>query len=105
LERLHVRRPGFRFDWVSPALGDHDTIPAAEVASIGHRDLGPQAQGWMQVPSETLEEQRVCAVSNRMARRIRSSREFQANHCKQDREMANAQLRDESALDPAYLRG
>jgi hypothetical protein len=59
----------------------------------------------MQAPSETLEKERVCAVSYRLTRRIRSSREFQANHGKQDGDVANAELRDESALDPAYLRG
>ena len=105
MECLHVRRPGFRLDRVSPALGDHDTIPAAEVASIGHRHLGAQTQGWMQLPSETLEKERVCAVSYRLTRRICSSRKFQANHGKQERDVANAQLRHESALDPAYLRG
>ena len=103
MQRLQVRRPGFGFDWVSPALGDHDSIPAAQIPAIGHRNLGPKAKGWVQVASEAFQELGVRQVADRLPRWIRSSRELQANHGKQDREVANAQLRDETALDPADL--
>jgi hypothetical protein len=58
----------------------------------------------MQALSEAVEEQRMCAISDWLARRIRSSRQLQANDGKQDRKVTNAQLRDETALDPADLR-
>jgi hypothetical protein len=57
----------------------------------------------MQAASEALEELGVCPVAYRLPRRIRSSRELQTDHGKQDREVANALVRDETALDPADL--
>ena len=57
----------------------------------------------MQVTLEAFQKLGMRPVADRLPRWKRSSRELEANHGKQDREVANAQLRDEAALDPADL--
>jgi hypothetical protein len=58
----------------------------------------------MQVASEAFQEQRVRLIADRPPQRKCASREFKANRGEQDRDVANAQLRDKTALDPAHLR-
>jgi hypothetical protein len=57
----------------------------------------------MQPAPKPIKERRVRRVADRLPGWIRSSRELQTNHGKQNREVANTQFRDETALDPADL--
>lgn len=104
LEGLPIARASFGLDANAPPSTGHDCVPCSEVAVIGERDLGPEAQGAVEACPEAVEQPRVGGVADRFTDRKDPQAEAQTDRRQQACQLMEGHIRSKSAFDSAVLR-
>jgi len=103
-ENLEIVEDGLSLDGQPPAGTADHRVPGAPIPFDRKRDFRRPAEGRVQAQAESFEEALLADVPDRVARRIGSEPQIQANHRTHRREDTNVHDAGDAALD-STLRG